>query len=305
MMAARQTSTPLRGTLRSDAPLAKLTTWRVGGPADLLFKPADLADLQAFLADLDEAMPLTWLGLGSNVLIRDGGIRGAVLLIHGALERLEQVGERRIRAEAGLPCAKVARFAARQGLTGAEFLAGIPGTMGGALAMNAGAFGTETWSRVVAVETLDRFGRLHRRTPEEFEIGYRHVASAREEWFVACELELAHGDAEASLGQIRELLARRGATQPTGVATCGSVFRNPPGDYAGRLIEACGLKGYCIGGACVSDKHGNFILNTGDATAADLERLILHVQATVEAQTGIRLEPEVRILGEANKEVSS
>ncbi|HFE32402.1 MAG TPA: UDP-N-acetylmuramate dehydrogenase, partial [Gammaproteobacteria bacterium] len=203
------------------------------------------------------------------------------------------------RAEAGVSCAKVARFAARHGLTGAEFLAGIPGTLGGALAMNAGAFGGETWSIVRAVETLDRHGQRHRRTPDEYEIGYRHVRGPVGEWFVAAELQLCPGDTEAGQARIKELLARRGATQPTKQANAGSVFRNPEGDYAARLIEACGLKGVCEGAACVSEKHANFIVNTGGATAAQMEALIQRVADTVERQQGVRLVREVHIVGEA------
>lgn len=297
MTAAREPA--LRGELRRHAPLARLTSWRVGGPADRLYLPADVEDLAAFLQALPPDEPLTWLGLGSNLLVRDGGIRGTVILLHGRLTGMGRVGATRLYAEAGVPCAKVARYAARLGLVGAEFLAGIPGTMGGALAMNAGAWGAETWERVAAVETLDRRGRRRRRGPQAYRIGYRSVRGPEEEWFVACELALAPGDGAASLERIKALLARRAETQPTGRPSCGSVFRNPEGDHAGRLIEAAGLKGYCIGGACVSDKHANFIINTGGARAADIEALIEHVRATVARVHGVQLVPEVRIVGEA------
>ncbi len=296
MMAA--SSPTLRGELRKHESLARLTSWRVGGPADSFYRPADIDDLAAFLGSLPVGEPLTWLGLGSNLLVRDGGIRGTVIALHGVLDALERVADQRVRAEAGVPCAKVARFCAKQGLTGAEFLAGIPGTMGGALAMNAGAFGGETWERVVAVETVDRQGRRHRRTPAEYEIGYRSVKAPGEEWYLAVELALEPGDSEAALREIKRLLAQRNESQPTGVASCGSVFRNPAGDHAGRLIEASGLKGYCIGGACVSEKHANFIINTGDATAGDIEALIEHVQRAVADAQGVRLIPEVRVVGE-------
>jgi UDP-N-acetylmuramate dehydrogenase len=289
----------LRGQLSHDEPLARLTSWRVGGPAERLYRPADLDDLIAFLQGLPETEPLTWLGLGSNLLIRDGGLRGTVILLHGLLDAIEASGSRGLRVEAGVPCAKVARQAARLGLTGAEFLAGIPGTMGGALAMNAGAWGGETWSLVGAVQTLDRRGRLHRRGPEDYAVGYRSVEGPGEEWFVACELALTPGDSAAASARIRELLAERTASQPTGVASCGSVFRNPPGDHAGRLIESAGLKGHCIGGAQVSPKHANFIVNTGAATAADIEALIAHVRDTVAERSGVTLTPEVRVIGEA------
>lgn len=288
----------LRGELTEDVPMARLTSWRVGGPAERLYRPADVDDLALFLSLLPAGEPLTWIGLGSNLLVRDGGVRGTVIALHGMLDELELIAPGVIRAGAGVPCAKVARFAAKNGLVGGEFLAGIPGTMGGALAMNAGAFGGETWEKVARVETLDRQGRRHVRMADEYRIGYRSVQGPAEEWFTACELVLATGDGEASQARIRELLNRRGETQPTGLPSCGSVFRNPPGDHAGRLIEACGLKGHCIGGACVSEKHANFIINTGDATARDIEALIAHVQATVAREHGIELIAEVRVIGE-------
>jgi UDP-N-acetylmuramate dehydrogenase len=291
-------TTRLRGDLREHESMARLTSWRVGGPADRFYKPADVEDLGAFLAMLPADEPLTWLGLGSNLLVRDGGVRGTVIALHGMLDELERVGDTGVRAGAGVPCAKVARFAARNDLVGGEFLAGIPGTMGGALAMNAGAFGGETWEKVTRVETIGRDGRRHERTADEYEIGYRSVKGPANEWFIACELQLEAGDGEASMVRIRELLNKRGETQPTGQPSCGSVFRNPPGDYAGRLIEACGLKGHCIGGACVSEKHANFIINTGEASAKDIELLIHHVQETVKREHGVELLAEVRVIGE-------
>ena len=203
-------------------------------------------------------------------------------------------------AEVGVACAKIARNSARAGRCGVEFLAGIPGTLGGALAMNAGAFGGETWSRVAGVETVDRFGVVRQRQPSEFEIGYRHVKGELGEWFLSAELELENGDVEAAQREIKRLLERRAATQPTKQPSCGSVFRNPPDDHAARLIESIGLKGRRIGGAQVSEKHANFIVNTGDATAADIEQLIALVQDEVERQTGVRLVTEVHRIGEAS-----
>jgi UDP-N-acetylmuramate dehydrogenase len=274
------------------------TSWRVGGPAERFYQPADLDDLALFLAGLPEDEPLLWLGLGSNLLVRDGGIRGTVVFTLGALDELHRVGEQGLYAGAGVTCAKVARAAARAGLIGAEFLAGIPGTLGGALAMNAGAFGGETWSLVASVETLDRHGVRHRRTAEDYQVGYRSVQSPRQEWFVAAELVLEPGDVMAAQARIKELLARRGATQPTQQPSCGSVFRNPPGDHAARLIETAGLKGLRRGDAQVSEKHANFIVNLGAARAADIEALIHEVQNRVQATHGVRLETEVRMVGE-------
>ncbi|MCI0507704.1 MAG: UDP-N-acetylmuramate dehydrogenase [Gammaproteobacteria bacterium] len=298
MMAAQKRS-GLRGALRHDEPMNRHTSWRVGGTVDRYYQPADIDDLAMFFSQLDEHESITWVGLGSNLLVRDGGIRGTVIATSGMLNGLSKIGEMTVRAEAGVACAKVARFCARQSLQGAEFLAGIPGTMGGALAMNAGAFGGETWNIVSAVETLDHTGNIRRRLPADYTIAYRSVKGPKNEWFVAAELTLQAGDSEISQAKIKEFLNKRGNTQPIQQPNAGSVFKNPAGDYAARLIEASGLKGYCIGGACVSGKHANFIVNTGNATAADIENLIAHVAKTVEQQHGIVLECEVRIIGEA------
>lgn len=287
-----------RGELRFDEPMTKHTSWRAGGIAKQFFQPADLDDLCGFLAALDPAEPLLWLGLGSNLLVRDGGFNGTVIFTLGALVELDWPASDRLMVGAGVTCAKVARRAAQAGMTGVEFLAGIPGTLGGALAMNAGAFGGETWSHVVSVVTVDRSGQLRTRTPDEYGIGYRHVHGLAGEWFVTATLQLTPGDTEKSQQAIRDLLIQRGETQPTQQYSCGSVFKNPVGDYAARLIEASGLKGMTRGGAEVSQKHANFIINTGQATAADIEGLINQVQADVEQQHGVRLETEVRIVGE-------
>jgi len=287
----------LRGELKFNESLSGYTSWRVGGPADRCYRPADLEDLQVFLASLPEDEPLEWIGLGSNLLVRDGGVRGTVILPFGGLDTLDALDNNCIRAGAGVACNKVARFAARAGLTGGEFLAGIPGTMGGALAMNAGAFGGETWPLVARVETLDHHGELHLRDRSDFEVSYRSVTGLRDERFVSAELQLEPGDAQAALNNIKVLLEKRAATQPTGVPSCGSVFRNPPNDFAARLIETCGLKGERIGNAEVSEKHANFIINVGDARAEDIEALIRYVQDRVAQEHDIRLEPEVCIIG--------
>ncbi len=297
MMTARHRQA-LRGVLLENEPMARHTTWRVGGPADRYYQPADIADLAQFLAQLPADEPLLWVGLGSNLLVRDGGIRGTVIATSGLLNDIAQIDAVTVRVEAGVSCAKVARFCARLGLTGAEFLAGIPGTMGGALAMNAGAFGGETWRLVRGVETLDRTGQLHERSTADYSVGYRAVQGPEGEWFVAAVLELTPGDTEAAAARIRELLDKRAASQPTQQPNAGSVFRNPPDDYAARLIESCGLKGRCIGGACVSTRHANFIVNTGNTKAADIEGLIELVAATVQQECGVSLVREVHIVGE-------
>lgn len=284
-----------RGEWREREPLARYTSWQVGGPAERLYRPADADDLAAALASLPADEPLFWLGLGSNLLVRDGGIRGTVISTRQVLGGLERIGTRRVRAGAGVACARVARFAAGRGLADGAFLAGIPGTIGGALAMNAGAWGDETWNHVEAVETVDRGGNRRERFPADYRVGYRSVAGP-DEWFVAARLAFEEG--AGGMDRIRELLAERGRSQPTGSKNCGSVFRNPPGDHAARLIEAAGLKGAAIGDAAVSDKHANFIINRGAATAADIEALIAHVAEAVEAASGVRLVREVQIVGE-------
>jgi UDP-N-acetylmuramate dehydrogenase len=293
----------LRGTLARDASLARHTTWRAGGGADLLYQPADRDDLATFLRGLPTTVPVTVLGLGSNVLVRDGGIRGAVVLMHNPGAALA-VADGLVYADGGVASPKLARFAAMHGCAGAEFMAGIPGTVGGALAMNAGCYGGETWRHVARVETLARDGTFNVRTPADYAIGYRSVArrdaAATADHFTAAWFRFPSGDVAAGRARIKALLAKRIATQPLALPNAGSVFRNPPGDHAARLIEACGLKGAAIGGACVSTMHANFIVNPDRrASAADIEALIAHVRAVVQAKTNLELEPEVRILGEA------
>ena len=287
-----------RGELRHDEPLSAHTSWRVGGPAEHLYIPADKEDLVCFLRSLAVDEPLFWLGLGSNLLVRDGGIKGVVVCTKNRLKAMHNIAEGRIYAEAGVPCAHVARFCAGLGLNGAEFLAGIPGTLGGALAMNAGAFGGETWPLVDKVLTVDRYGGVRERTADDYQIGYRSVEGPDGEWFLAAELRLVPGDTGQSREHIKTLLAKRAASQPVNHPRCGSVFRNPPGDYAARLIEASGLKGHRIGGACVSEKHANFIVNLGGASADDIERLIDKVREQVNLCHGVCLASEVRIAGE-------
>jgi len=279
-------------------PMSRHTSWRVGGPAQRFYIPADVDDLAAFLSTLPEQESIYLLGLGSNLLVRDHGVRGTVIATSGALNRISLVAPDRVRAEAGVPSAKVARFCVNHSLTGAEFLAGIPGTVGGALAMNAGAFGGEFWTLVEAVETVDRHGQRRTRPASEYGIAYRSVKLPASEWFVAAHLKLARGEHAQARTLIKSLLAKRGATQPTQLPNAGSVFKNPPGDHAARLIEAAGLKGECIGGACVSELHANFIVNAGTASANDIERLIEHVRTVVERRFGVRLETEVRVIGD-------
>lgn len=314
----------LRGELSFDADMRLHTSWRAGGKAQRMYRPADLADLQVFLRQLPEDEALLAVGLGSNLLVRDGGFRGTVLLMHGALNELRMDGNL-IYVQAGVAGAKLARFAAANQFCGAEFFVGIPGTLGGMLAMNAGCYGSETWQKVQRVQVLTRGGELLERGVDEYEVGYRHVVrieelglriegggahadvtqssilhpqSSNQEFFAAAWLQLETGDVDVARREIKLLMEKRSASQPLQQPNAGSVFRNPEGGHAAKLIEGCGLKGKSIGGAQVSVKHANFIVNTGDATAADIENLINAVQATVLQQTGIELHPEVRIIGD-------
>ena len=289
-----QTATP--EALRNE-PLRKHTSWRVGGPADLFYNPTTVEELKRLLAELPPATPVHWLGLGSNLLVRDGGIRGAVIATGSLPRELERLDERRVRASAGLACMRLAKRCVRWHLGPAAFFAGIPGTVGGALAMNAGAFGGETWTHVESVTTIDRRGETRERRRDEFDIAYRTVRGPANEWFVGATFRFEH-DTASSMDAIKALLARRNAAQPLGIASCGSVFRNPPGDFAGRLIEEAGLKGRRLGRAMVSDKHANFIVNLGSATAADIEALIAEIRTSVERTSGVVLELEVRVIGE-------
>lgn len=310
----------VRGEVRYQESMRRHTSWHTGGYAQRAYVPLDLPDLSRFLRGYSSSEPITMIGMGSNLLVRDGGLRGTAVLMHRALNetRLSAAanGGGVIYAEAGVAAPKVAKFAARNQLDGAEFLAGIPGTIGGAIATNAGCYGAETWDFIVSVTTVDRMGRLRERGPEDYEISYRSAKlksdTARrtpsesgkaamepsEEWFAAAHFVFPPGETLASERKVKELLDRRLATQPFGQPNAGSVFRNPIGHHAARLIEACGLKGLTIGGAQVSTKHANFIVNLGTATAADIENLIDKVQSVVKQQQGIELEHEIQIIGE-------
>ena len=294
----------LRGVLRTNEPMAKHLSWRTGGVAARAYSPADAADLAAFLATLPRGEPVCFVGLGSNLLVRDGGFRGTVVLMHNPGGAMRVEGDL-IFADAGTASPKVARFAATHGLEGAEFLAGVPGTVGGALAMNAGCYGSETWDVVAKVLTVSRAGKLTERKPGEFETSYRHVVLplaklGEDEWFLAAWFRFRPGDEKGARRRIKDLLSRRLATQPLELPNAGSVFRNPAGDHAARLIEAAGLKGREIGGARISEKHANFIVNPkGRARASDIEALIALARATVRERFAVDLIPEVRIVGEA------
>ncbi|WP_428309871.1 UDP-N-acetylmuramate dehydrogenase [Hydrocarboniphaga sp.] len=299
-MSAARRHPAVRGRLLVDEPLAAHTSWKVGGPADRYFEPADREDLLAFIAGLPAREPVTWLGLGSNLLVRDGGVRGTVICLHGALDGLAAAGDHEIYAEAGVHCARLAKYSQNQKRAGLGFMAGIPGTVGGALAMNAGAWGGETWPQVIAVEVVYRDGRAEWLSPGDFQTGYRHVeAPSGVLGFLGARFRVGADEQGEHERVTREWLARRKATQPVGKPSAGSTFRNPPGDHAARLIESCGLKGRRIGGAEVSTLHANFIVTENGARAADVEQLIQTVRDVVRDKTGIDLQPEVRIIGVA------
>ena len=295
MMAAEARAT--HGEIRLNEPMSKHTSWRVGGPAETFFIPDSIEDLSEFLAKLHREVPVFWFGVGSNLLVRDGGIPGVVIAASKILRTIERVDHYRVRAGAGLPCTQLARECLRWGIGPSEFFAGIPGSVGGALAMNAGAHGGETWERVESVRTIDRKVVINQRAPGEYTVGYRSVTGPSHEWFIEGTFRF-EPDVAPSKQVMDDMLERRKRTQPLGLPSCGSVFRNPPGDHAARLIETAGLKGFSIGGAEVSEKHANFIINSGEATATDIEELIEHVRQTVIEQHGVELVHEVRIVGE-------
>ena len=298
MAAARDLT--VQGELRYNESMSRHTSWRAGGPAEIFFMPASIEDLASFLAELDADTPLFWHGVGSNLLVRDGGLPGVVVSATKILRDLERLDHHLVWAGAGLPCTQLARQCIRWELGPSEFFAGIPGTVGGALAMNAGAHGGETWERVESVRTIDRGGEIHERAPSEYTVGYRSVSGPANEWFLGASFRF-EAEVTPSIENMNTLLERRKNTQPLGLPSCGSVFRNPDGDYSARLIEAAGLKGHRIGGAEVSEKHANFIINRDGASATDIEELIEHVRQTVLDESGVKLVHEVRIVGVAEQ----
>ena len=299
MMAAAM-DLKVQGKIRFDEPMNRHTSWRAGGLAEMFFVPASIEDLSGFLTELDAETPLFWHGVGTNLLVRDGGIPGVVISASRILRDIKRADQYLVRAGAGVPCTQLARQCIRWELGPSEFFAGIPGTVGGALAMNAGAHGGETWERVESVKTIDRGGEIHERAPGEYSVAYRSVKGPADEWFLGATFRFEQ-DVIPSIDTLNAMLDRRKTTQPLGLPSCGSVFRNPDGDYSARLIEASGLKGYRIGGAEVSEKHANFIINRDNASATDIEELIEHVRQTVMEQHGVWLTHEVRIVGEAKQ----
>lgn len=296
MMAAAR-DLRVQGELRYNEPMSRHTSWRAGGAAEVFFKPASVDDLAMFLRELDTDTPIFWHGVGTNLLVRDGGLPGVVVSATKILRDLERIDNYLVQAGAGVPCTQLARQCIRWELGPSEFFAGIPGSVGGALAMNAGAHGGETWERVESVRTIDRSGEIHERAPGEYTVAYRSVKGPVNEWFLGAIFRFEQ-DVIPKIETLNAMLERRKKTQPLGLPSCGSVFRNPTGDHSARLIEASGLKGHRIGGAEVSEKHANFIINRDGASATDIEELIEHVRQTVLDEHGVKLVHEVRIVGE-------
>ncbi|MAD91984.1 MAG: UDP-N-acetylenolpyruvoylglucosamine reductase [Gammaproteobacteria bacterium] len=286
----------IRGKLSYGELMSRHTSWRVGGPAEIFFCPDSTEDLANFLKELDSTLPIFWHGVGSNLLVRDGGLPGVVISAAKILRFIERLNSHQVIVGSGLPCTQLAKQCIRWELGPSEFFAGIPGTVGGALAMNAGAYGNETWELVESVKTIDCDGNIHIRLPKEYEIEYRNVTGPSKEWFLSAILRFEK-DTKPSFEAMNKMLERRKSSQPLGLPSCGSVFRNPKGDYSARLIEASGLKGYRIGGAEVSEKHANFIINRDNATAKDIEALIEYVRNTVFVKQGVSLKHEVHIVG--------
>jgi UDP-N-acetylmuramate dehydrogenase len=291
--------------LRTQEPMSRHTSWKTGGNADYYYIASDINDLAKFISELPTSTPITWIGFGSNLLVRDGGVPGVVVSVVGLLNELKKINETDIFIGAGVSCVKAAHFSAKHGLEGIEFLAGIPGTIGGALAMNAGAYGGEIWSYIKEVETINRKGKREIFEKNKFDINYRSVSISESEWFIACKMKLEISTGTVVNDRIKKMLSERADGQPLGKLSCGSVFKNPTNQHAAKLIELCGLKGKKVGGAVISDKHSNFIINTGNATSLDIEQLIEFIQACVYEKYDIKLIPEVRIIGESNKEESN
>jgi UDP-N-acetylmuramate dehydrogenase len=298
MNAASAASFPnVRGNYSEKAPLKDLVWFRAGGPADILFRPADLDDLCAFLASRPKNMPVSVIGVGSNLLIRDGGIEGVVIRLPAAFGKVERMSETRLRAGAAALDANVARAAADAGIGGLEFFRGIPGTIGGALRMNAGCYGREMKDVFVEARAVDRAGRVVTLGPKDMSFTYRHSAPSEDVIFVDAVLEGKKDDPDAIRARMEELVEQRERTQPIRAKTGGSTFTNPPGRKAWQLIDEAGCRGLMHGAAQVSEKHCNFLINTGDATAADIEALGEEVRARVKAKSGVQLEWEIKRVG--------
>ena len=288
-----------KNIIHNNVDLKSFNSWKVGGRAEQFLICDDKAILSSLIKTKKIKLPITFLGLGSNLLVRDGGVKGTVIVMHGGLKKINHDEDNLIYSEAGVSCSKLAKFTAGKGLGNSAFFSGIPGTVGGALAMNAGCYGSETWDYVQKVLMINLDGDQVERNKLDFKIDYREVKNSNtDEFFLAAWFKFPKGDKEEAGKKIRELLAHRKNTQPLNWPTAGSTFRNPQGNFAAKLIEDCDLKGYRIGGAQVSDKHANFIVNLGDASAEDIENIIIHIQQVVFKKKSIQLKREIKIIGE-------
>ncbi|MDF1795142.1 MAG: UDP-N-acetylmuramate dehydrogenase [Coxiellaceae bacterium] len=282
--------TKLRGKLSHDEWLRSYTTMLTGGLAKTFYQPADAKDLQQFLQHLDANEPITWLGAGSNVIVRDGGIDGVVIYVLENVNQLQLLDDGTVRAEAGVSCAALAKLCMRQGFEQGVFFAAIPGTVGGAIATQASGYGGSATADVVSVETINRAGEIQRRDIASF-------ACVENEWILSCCFEFKKGDPEKAMQQLRDVLNQRNEATPMGTANCGEVFIDPPGTTAAHLIEQCGLSGYEVGDAMVSDTHPNYIINDNKCSSADVEQLIAHIQQQVKQSHNIDLQLRCRIIG--------
>ena len=276
--------------IKFNEPMSKHCSLRSGGMTSEFFLPKDINELSLFLKS--NVKPILLVGLGSNLLVRDRGFNGVT--IHTKNLKELNITNKYIESGAGTSLAKLSRFAQANLKYGAEFLSAIPGSVGGALAMNAGAFGSEVWQYVVSVQTISLSGELQERFPNDYEINYRSVKHRfSDEFFISARFDF---NLNKPNDNVRELLDKRNSSQPIGLPSCGSVFKNPKDNYAAKLIESSGLKGFCIGGACVSEKHANYIINQNNATALDIENLIIHIQNTIKALHNVELETEIIII---------
>ena len=276
--------------IKFNEPMSKHCSLRSGGMTSEFFLPEDVNELSLFLKS--NVKPILLVGLGSNLLVRDRGFNGVT--IHTKNLKELNITNKYIESGAGTSLAKLSRFAQANLKYGAEFLSAIPGSVGGALAMNAGAFGSEVWQYVVSVQTMSLSGELQERFPNDYEINYRSVKHRfSDEFFIGARFDF---NLNKPNDNVRELLDKRNSSQPIGLPSCGSVFKNPKDNYAAKLIESSGLKGFCIGGACVSEKHANYIINQNNATALDIENLIIHIQNTIKTLHNVELETEIIII---------
>jgi UDP-N-acetylmuramate dehydrogenase len=288
----------IRGRITPDASMAKLTWFQVGGPADLLFQPADEEDLQMFMRQLPDGIPVMVVGVGSNLLVRDGGIEGVVIRLSArGFGFAEPVGDNRIRAGAAIPDKKLAAAALEAGLGGFEFYHGIPGGIGGALRMNAGANGVETTNRVVEVVAIDRQGERHLLTHEKMGYSYRHSNTPKDFIFTGALFEGEPREREEIVAAMDEVQKHREEVQPIREKTGGSTFKNPDGHSSWKLVDEAGMRGFMVGKAQMSEMHCNFMINTGGATASDLETLGDTVRERVLANSGVELEWEIKRIG--------